>query len=165
VECSIAYGRKQVVKRQKKERVAKVRNFRMQDKGHQMKLTQREFNKMVRLLDSNQGCISCHKQAGDSCKYDAGHYKTTAAMPPLRFDARNVFKQCHKCNTQLSGNLIEYKARLLERFGQAYVDWLEGPHDNPKWTCDQLATMRTEFKAEIRRLERGEPASRDWRKL
>lgn len=71
----------------------------------------------------------------------------------------------------LSGNISGtkgtkgFKAGLVERYGQDFVDHLESYRPTRKRTCDELIAMRKEYAAEIRRLNRGEQPSRDWRSL
>ena len=45
------------------------------------------------------------------------------------------------------------------------VDWINGPHEMPRWRDDDLRELRKVFNAESRRLERGETPSRNWRTL
>jgi hypothetical protein len=169
--CSIGYGRAQVAKRnaakqktEKKQRVEKVRNFRLADRSHQVMLTQKDFNRMIRLLDKDKGCISCDRGPQWQGQWHAGHYLTTGAMPSLRFDARNCHKQCSVCNNHLSGNLAEYTRRLELRH-PGITDWLRGAHETHKFTILELTIKRRTFSAECRRLEAGQGPSRNWREI
>lgn len=173
-ECALAYVRKRQAKDRAKVHKAKVRNFRMQDKSHQIELTRKAFNTMIRLLDRGKLCPTCGEPLIEG-EYDAGHVRTVASCPQLRFDARACFGQCRKCNgsgtirkrTRKTQEVVSelYKQWILDTFGQEYYDWLYGPHPSPNWTIEDLIAMRMVFLEEIRRLQAGQPPSREWRKL
>lgn len=150
------------------------RAFRDNDLSHQKELTKKECNRMIRLLDAGGNCPTCGAPLVDG-QYDAGHVRTVAACPELRFDPRNIFGQCRSCNG--SGTIRKrvrktqeavselYKQWVLNTKGQRYYDWLFGPHEPKHYTCEDLKTMRAEFAAECRRLEAGLGPSKDWRAL
>jgi len=138
-------------------------------------LTQAAFRKMIRLLDKGRPCISCGR---DQCGsfWDAGHYRSVGACTELRIDPRNCHLQgsgCNRANRRPDKNNAkgaetiaqEYEARLRDRYGNEMVDWLNGPHEMPRWRDDDLRALRKVFNAECRRLERGEGPSMDWRAL
>ncbi|STV05254.1 protein NinG [Klebsiella pneumoniae subsp. ozaenae] len=78
---------------------------------------------------------------------DCGHFKTVGAYPELRFEERNAHKQCKSCNagagkyTAKEATVAQqYEAGLIARYGQEYVDWLNGPHE-----MNQLTAGKTLF--------------------
>jgi len=130
------------------------------------KEAQREFNKFIRLRDWNQPCISCgdtnNKDYLTGSKWDCGHYRSVGSAPELRFTELNAYKQCVKCNRDLSGNHVEYRINLVKRIGQEQIEWLEGPHEPAKWTIEDLkelkkhyATKAKEQQAKIKEMEEG----------
>lgn len=141
-------ARKAIAQRDRRE--IQVRKEKLKSRGDYVREAQQAFNAWVRLRDADQPCISCgrHHQG----KYDAGHYRTTAACPELRFDPLNVHKQCSPCNTQLSGNIVEYRLELIRRIGQERVDWIEGPHEAKRYTIDDLKAIKAEYRAKIKAL-------------
>lgn len=158
VQCALALAKKpenQAVARkaiaQRERREIQVRKQKLKSRADYVKEAQAVFNQWVRLRDEAQPCISCgrHHQG----KYDAGHYRTTAACPELRFDPLNVHKQCSPCNTQLSGNIVEYRLELIRRIGQERVDWIEGPHEAKRYTIDDLKAIKAEYRAKIKHLK------------
>jgi hypothetical protein len=151
-------------KAHRRQHAERKKKFKRNDLPHQKRLTQAAFNKMIRLLDKDQGCISCNKGPDWQGQWHAGHYLTTAAYPSLRYDARNCHKQCSPCNAHLSGNIGQYSIGLARRYPGLYA-WLRGSHEPIKFTCLELISMRKLYAAETRRLESGQPASRDWRAL
>ena len=176
-ECSLAYalaniqkGRRLREKAHKAEKAASRRD----DKPHQLELTRRVFNAFVRALDNGGVCPTCGEPLIDG-RYDAGHVRTVASCPQLRFDPRACFGQCRPCNgsgtirkkTRKGQDVVSglYKDWILATYGQRYHDWLYGPHEMPHWSVDDLAAMRIMYAAETRRLESGQPPSRNWRAL
>lgn len=148
--------------------------FKANDLPHQKELTRRVCNQMIRMLDAGKCCPTCDEPLIDG-RYDAGHVRTVAACPKLRFDPRAIFGQCRSCNgsgtirkktrkTQESVSEL-YKAWVLREQGQEYYDWLYGPHEAKHYSCDDLKELRAVFAAEIRRLESGQGPSRNWREL
>lgn len=138
------------ITRQKRQELQERRE-KLKSRADYVREAQAVFNRWVRLRDEAQPCISCgrHHQG----KYDAGHYRTTAACPELRFDPLNVHKQCSPCNTQLSGNIVAYRLGLIRRIGEESVDWLEGPHEAKRYTIDDLKAIKAEYQAKIKALE------------
>lgn len=176
VECLTKHTREEMeVKRLKGIRKAMNPNPPKPKKKSQTELTQQVFNRMIRLLDEGKPCISCGRSQCGSY-WDAGHYRSVGSCPEIRFDPRNCHIQgsgCNRANRRPDKNNAkgaetiaqEYEARLRDRYGDSMVDWLNGPHEMPRFRDDDLRALRRVFAAECRRLERGEKPSRDWRAL
>ena len=115
------------------------------------------FQRMRRLECANANgeaaCISCGKVCNVS-EMDGGHFisraKTAVAFSPL-----NVHAQCKYCNQHLSGNLAEYRKRLIEKIGVESVEFLEAIQDEEikpsKW---QYAVRREYYRSRIKSLEK-----------
>ena len=136
---------------QVERREIKVRKEKLKSRADHLKDTQQAFNAWVRERDAELPCISCgrHHQG----KYDAGHYRTVGSNPALRFEPLNCHRQCSPCNTQLSGNIVNYRIALVKRIGAEAVDWLEGPHEAKKYTVDELKAMTADYRAKTRELK------------
>ena len=68
-------------------------------------------------------------------------------MNELRFHEDNVHKQCERCNTYWSGNLINYRIALVERIGVERVEFLERKDHPPlKLTTDEIKELITIYK-------------------
>lgn len=139
-------------KERAKEREAskKKKEFYDNDRSHQTKLTQADVNKWVRFRDDGCNCISCNKPIGGggyvgSGSKQAGHFKSAGGSPELRFNTLNIHLQCQRCNVQLSGNIAGYRPNLINKIGLGMVEWLEGPHEIKKYTCDQLRDIRAYY--------------------
>ena len=141
---------------QVERREIKVRKEKLKSRAEHLKDTQQAFNAWVRERDAELPCISCgrHHQG----KYDAGHYRTVGSNPALRFEPLNCHRQCSPCNTQLSGNIVNYRIALVKRIGSEQVDWLEGPHEPKKYTVEELKAMTADYRAKTRDLKKGAAA-------
>lgn len=134
----------------KREASKKKAEFYANDRSHQLKLTQAEVNKWVRFRDEGLTCISCDNEIkgggyiGSGSK-QAGHYRSAGSCPELRFNTLNINLQCQRCNVQLSGNIAGYRPKLIDKIGIELVEWLEGPHEPKKYTCDQLREIRAYY--------------------
>lgn len=81
-----------------------------------------------------------------------GHYRTTAAAPQLRFDERNIHKQCVVCNQHKSGNLVPYRVELISRIGQEAVDEIESNHNRHRWTVEECRAIKAEYQQKLKDL-------------
>ena len=114
------------------------------------KVTQRVFNRFIRLRDMAAGypCISCQRH--HTGQYHAGHYLSVGANPELRYCEDNNHLQCSPCNNHLSGNQAQYRLGLIERIGQDRVDWLEGPHEHKRYRIADLQELQACYKEKIK---------------
>lgn len=155
--CGVAIARAKQAKDRKqadrKERAeTKAAKEKLKTKADHAKEAQQAVNEFIRLRDANEPCISCGRYHAGA--YHAGHYRSTKAAPELRFETRNIHKQCAPCNTHLSGNLVEYRIRLIQKIGQDAVEWLEGPHEPKRYTIPELQAIKAEYRAKTRELKR-----------
>ena len=113
-----------------------------------MKIAQQTFNKYIRLRDRGKNCISCGKSPK---KENAGHFYSAGTHTAVRFDERNVHLQCEHCNTFLSGNLLNYREKLLiklgfEEFERLSVDAMK----TRKYTREELKEVISIYKQKIK---------------
>ncbi|HAH9785240.1 TPA: recombination protein NinG [Escherichia coli] len=136
---------------EKKERAAwRQRKAAVKPLKHWEDLTQRVVNDYIRERDHDLPCISCG--TFDTVQWDAGHYRTTAAAPQLRFDERNIHKQCVVCNQHKSGNLVPYRVELINRIGQEAVDEIESNHNRHRWTIEECKAIKAEYQQKLKDL-------------
>lgn len=143
--CAIARVRN--AKKAERESI-KARKEAIKSRADWAREAQTAFNAFIRARDDGLPCISCgrHHQG----QWHAGHYLSTGARPELRYTESNVHRQCAPCNTHLSGNAVLYRIGLIERIGLEAVEWLEGPHDLPKWTQDDYKAIRDHYKQKLK---------------
>lgn len=164
IECAIAYGKSEKGRAISGKALAdmdrreiKVRKEKLKSRAEHLKDTQHAFNAWIRQRDIGQPCISCGTSA--DVQYCAGHYRTTAAAPELRFEPLNVHLQCNRnCNMGKSGNLLGYRPGLIKKIGIESVEWLEGPHEPKKYTVDNLKALTAHYRALTKELKKGEAA-------
>ena len=156
--CAITYARLGGEKRQsaamKRVALAQAREGKQEKRERKLKsmslsklknLAQREFNRWIRERDFDQGCISCDMPANYEGQWHAGHYRTTAAAPHLRYNPKNCHKQCAQCNHYKSGNTVEYRKRLVAKIGLAELELLEDDNRVVKWTREDLTALRKAY--------------------
>lgn len=139
--------RKLIAKREHKQALEAIKT-----RSDWLKEAQFWFNKFIRIRDENQPCISCGRL--HSGQYHAGHYRTVGSAPHLRFDEENVHKQCAPCNNHLSGNIINYRLRLIEKIGIESISRLESDNLSKHYTIDDIKQIKATYKAKCRELER-----------
>ncbi|MGJ7388710.1 recombination protein NinG [Morganella morganii] len=141
--------------RRQQEREAKdklkIRKLAVKPLSYFAKQAQTAFNAYIRERDKDLPCISCGRH--HTGQYHAGHYRTTKAMPELRFDEDNVHKQCSACNNHLSGNIENYRPALIEKIGQDRFDRLMGVHELPKWKREDYERIRDEYRRKLKELK------------
>jgi len=178
LDHAVKHSRDTTSKRRKKIQVEKSKKYRkakadllLNNLPHQKKLTQKVINRLAKLLDAGKPCIDCGATWSDY-KFHGGHYRSVGSAPELRFDLRNIHGQKGSCNCATGRRKHKagaigsmYEKGLIRRYGQRFVNWLNGPHSPQKFTCDDLRGLRCVFSAEIKRLEAGSTPSRDWRAL
>lgn len=157
-QCAQAFA---VSEREKKEAKAKndevkrvrqkLKQLSMKDKPTARRAARKEFNAYIRERDRNLPCVSCGRHHHG--QYHAGHYKPKGKNPELEFCEINVWKQCSVCNNHLSGNLVNYRAELINRIGIEKVEWLEGPHEPKNYTADDYWQVRDKYKAKLKELK------------
>jgi len=169
-ECQIAFAiahsdkeRKKNIARIKKQKAERERAFSretkrrkvaMKSKADWLKEAQAAFNRYIRLRDADKPCVSCGR--ANAVKWDAGHYRSVGASAHLRFNEDNCHKQCARpCNSDLSGNLIEYRKGIIQRIGTSRVEGLE--HDNSvvRFSVDELKSIKQKYKKAAEELEVG----------
>lgn len=115
--------------KQKKKTVIKISDLKQK--------AQKVFNKWIRERDKDDGCISCDSKTASG--YDAGHFWPMGSKGALRYNEDNTHKQCRNCNKWKSGNLLEYRVRLIKKIGVERVNWLEEHrNDIKKWNREEL---------------------------
>lgn len=141
------------------------RKQRIKTRSEWLKEAQAAFNTYIRARDDGLPCICCGEYGdglhGRGGEWDAGHYLSRGAYPELRFVETNCHRQLKSCNAGSNkyarkGRTVRegYRERLIERIGLEKVEWLEGPHEAPKYTIDELRIIRDTYRAKLKELRR-----------
>ncbi|QTL38774.1 recombination protein NinG [Xenorhabdus budapestensis] len=128
----------------------KARHLVVKPRSYWIQQAQRAVNTYIRERDRDLPCVSCGTFV--SSQWDAGHYRTTPAAPQLRFDERNIHRQCIVCNQHKSGNIVPYRVELIRRIGQAAVDAIESSHDRHRWTIEECKVIKEEYRQKLKEL-------------
>ena len=126
------------------------------------KEAQTVINRYVRLRDAHLGCISCDKPASWGGQWHCSHFRSVGAAAHLRFNLLNMNKSCSACNNFLSGNIAGYRPKLIEKIGQARVDWLECNQDIVRHDIPYLKRIKAVFTKKVRRIEQRNEVSQAW---
>ena len=157
VECALIDTQKKREKKAAQANAAEIKKTR--ERLDKLKSTsqvasevQRVFNEYIRLRDYGLPCIACGKEWGYT--QHASHYIPSGRNSALRFNEDNVHGGCDRCNTHLSGNLIQYRIGLVEKIGEDKVRELEYNHDVKKWTREELDVIKEIYKKKIKKLKK-----------
>ncbi len=154
--CAIAYSKQLEEKRcESNKKVARkaLKQFNDSDINLLKRKTQEVCNKYIRLRDRKEPCISCLCPADAPRQFHAGHYRPQGGNSLLRYDDRNIHKQCSICNNHKSGNLVPYRENLIKKIGLKTVKELESMNTIKKWSKDELEALILQFKWKIKELE------------
>ena len=164
VRCAVKYIEiKNAKAKAKEDKAFRAETKRLKEmikpKGKWLKEAQAAFNKFIRLRDKGLPCISCDRKWEATPHltgsiFDAGHYRSTGSMATLRFEESNCHAQCVRCNRNLSGNVAEYRIRLVKRIGEEKLSWLEGPHEPKKYTIEDLKETKALYSKKAKELEK-----------
>lgn len=123
---------------------------RIKSKGDHARDAQQAFNAWIRERDAALPCVSCGRH--HEGQYHAGHFRTVAGSPELRFEPLNVHKQCAPCNNHKSGDIVNYRLELVRRIGLEKLEWLEGTHEPKRYTIEDLKAITAEYRLKLRQL-------------
>src|SRR3990167_243474 len=135
---------------------------RVKSRGDYAKEAQVAINRYVRLRDSGLGCVSCDKPASWAGQWHCSHFRSVGAAPHLRFNLLNMHKACSVCNNHLSGNIAGYRPRLIERIGQARVEWLKSCQGRAGHDIAYLKRLKAIFTKKANRLQRRAGEAHSW---
>ena len=135
---------------QVERKAIKAAKERIKSRGDYLKDAQAAFNAWVRERDALLPCVSCGRY--HQGQWHAGHYRTVAGSPELRFEPLNVWKQCAPCNNHKSGDIVNYRLELVRRIGAEQVAWLEGQHEPKRYSIEDLKSIAAEYRAKLREL-------------
>ena len=117
-----------------------------------LKLAQQVFNKWINLRDKGKPCISCDKPI--TGRVNASHFWNANNHYNVRFNEDNVHSSCITCNQFLSGNLLEYRTRLISKIGEQRFNILESESkETRKFTKEELQQLIKEYKNKIKEID------------
>jgi len=110
--------------------------------------------KIARIRDRRDGCISCHMPADYSGQWHGSHFRPAGNNAAVQFHLWNIHKACAQCNLFKGGNLSAYRPRLVEKIGADRVEWLERQTQVVKTNKPYLLRFKVVMGKRLRRIEK-----------
>jgi hypothetical protein len=153
--CGLKLAESERVKKEQKsfkaETAVMKKAIKDKDRAYWIKKAQQLCNKYVRIRDKDLPCISCGRNHAG--QYHAGHFRSVGACSALRFDDRQIRKQCAPCNSHLSGNIINYRPALIKILGLESVVEIENTNAVRRWSIDELKGVCIKYTKLIKEIE------------
>jgi hypothetical protein len=143
----------------KKERAAtkvsvKARKAALKTPSELEQDCRRIVQKIARLRDRDDGCISCDKGPHWDGQWHGSHFRSVGACSALSLCLWNIHKACSVCNHQKSGNLEGYRPRIIAKVGQERVDWMLSQNQITRRSREYLERFKAVMGKRLRRMER-----------
>jgi len=154
--CAASHGLKKAKESQEKAKRKDILQAkeRIKTKSDHLRELQTIVNRYVRLRDKGRECVSCGKPDDGSHQRHASHYRSVGACSSLRFNTLNIHASCAQCNSHKSGNILEYRIRLIRMFGEAFVDRLECAPKSQAYSLEWIGRAKTIFRKKCKTLKR-----------
>lgn len=149
----LASKAKETREKSKRKEIKEARE-KLKTAGDYIKEAQTEFNRYIRVRDQGKPCISCDHPDDGSRQRHASHYRPAGKNTDLRFNTLNVHASCSICNNHKSGNLTEYRPRLIEKIGLETVETLETNNKLRRFTIEYLVRLKKVFRKKARLYEK-----------
>ena len=149
--CAIEVVKEAEKKKQRKQ--LKEGRERLKTLSNHLNEAQKACNAYIRERDKGEPCISCDKPDNGQHQRHASHYRSVGACSVLRFNVFNIHASCSTCNSVLSGNLLEYRIRLIKKLGSERVEWLECQNGTIKYEVDYLKRLKAIFRKRTKLLK------------
>jgi hypothetical protein len=150
--CAHALASKLREKRERAENAA--RREKLKTRRDWLRECQVIANKIARLRDKSDPCISCERPANWEGQWHGSHFRSVGAASAVRLNLWNIHKACSICNHHLSGNVAEYEPRLRLKIGDEKVDWLRGQNQRVNYDIAYLKRYKKVMGKKLRRMEK-----------
>jgi hypothetical protein len=101
------------------------------------------MQKIARIRDRHDGCISCHMGANYGGAWHGSHFRPAGNNSAVQFSLWNIHKACAQCNLFKGGNLGPYRVKLVEKIGVERVEWLERQTQAVKTNIPYIMRFKT----------------------
>ena len=144
VTCAIALGNQKAVKKA-------LRTYREDSKTltQHKKDTQVYFNRYINLRDMHKPCISCQKSPYLG-KRNASHFRPRSTAAILSYNFLQVRSSCEPCNSNLSGNLVQYRIALAKILTPEQLAAIENNNKRADFTVEYLKRLQGILKRRVK---------------
>lgn len=95
-------------------------------------------------------CVSCGNKNLSGANFQAGHLFSAGGHSNLRYHPYNIHTQDARCNIFLRGNIAEYSAWFIKKYGvEAFTIMSEASRAEKKWTSSELSELIEKIKLGI----------------
>lgn len=153
--CSVKCSIKKVRQDKAAEREqTKKRKQALKTVGQLEEECRRIVQAIARIRDRDDGCISCHMSADYKGVWHGSHYRSHGGCSSLQFHLWNIHKSCAQCNLHKSGNIAEYRPRLVEKIGADRVEWLDNQPKSMRFSREYLARFKEVMGKKLKRMQK-----------
>lgn len=153
-----AQKRKAMAKRRSEAKVERAADRRKREEQKRTSQWEAEcraiVQKIARIRDRNDGCISCHMGPTYGGQWHGSHFRSHGAASAVQFNLWNIHKACAQCNLFKSGNIAAYRPRLVEKIGQEKVDWLMSQNQVVRHSVAYYKRFKAVMGKRLRRMEK-----------
>lgn len=112
--------------------------------------------KIARVRDRNDGCISCHMGPNYDGQWHGSHYRAHGGCSSLQFHLWNIHKSCAQCNLFKGGNKDGYIRGLLDKpgYGRDRIEWLDTQPKSKRFDRAYLNRFKSVMSKRLRRLQK-----------
>lgn len=138
-------------RRQTREKLEKLKNISELEED-----CRKIVQKIARIRDRNDGCISCHMPANYGGAWHGSHYRAHGGCSSLQFHLWNIHKSCAQCNLFKGGNREGYVQGLLKKpgYGRERIDWLDAQPNSQRFSREYLTRFKAVMGKRCRRMEK-----------
>ena len=112
----------------------------------------RDCLKTTGTIDSGK-CVTCGETFHFK-KLQAGHFISGRHNANL-FSEKGCHAQCKRCNLFLSGNVLVYRRKIIEMYGEGFDEVLENSNKiNKQFYRHELETLKEIYKSKIEELRK-----------
>jgi hypothetical protein len=105
-----------------------------------------ECKRIIRAKYGNT-CYTCGKSGLVGSQWHTGHFiPSSVGGAVLRYQLMNLRPQCYRCNIDLSGNGAVFYRLMVQREGQAYVDFLFEEKKRTVKDYDHYVTLLEQYR-------------------
>lgn len=160
-ECGVVLAGRLVAKKEAKAKAEDRKQTRAQMEAMKT-ISQLEddcrkiVQKIARIRDRHDGCISCHMGPNYGGQWHGSHYRAHGGCSSLQFHLWNIHKACAQCNLYKGGNKEGFIAGLLAKpgYGRERLDWLDSRPKSQRFTREYLLRFKAVMGNRCRRMER-----------